>query len=161
MTIAERNARLRCKGRGRTTVWRAGEMGGVGSWPISRVLSLDSHSSSLAVTDKLKQPTRVQRGPRQCTPIWSCSGWGLACRAHCCVRGALLPHLFTLACAAATLAGDCGHRRFSSLFHFPSPLGAWPLASILPCGARTFLPVQARGDCLSNFPARIVPQTPA
>ena len=27
-----------------------------------------------------------------------------------------------------------------SLLHFPSPCGAQPLAGILPCGARTFLP---------------------
>jgi len=30
------------------------------------------------------------------SPIRSCSGWGLPCRRHCCRRGALLPHLFTL-----------------------------------------------------------------
>jgi len=29
-------------------------------------------------------------------PIWSCSVWGLPCRSHYCLRGALLPHLFTL-----------------------------------------------------------------
>ncbi len=27
----------------------------------------------------------------------SCSRWGLPCRLHCCSRGALLPHRFTLA----------------------------------------------------------------
>ena len=48
--------------------------------------------------------------------------------------GALLPHPFTLACAAS--------RRPSavcSLWHFPSPLGARALPGTLPCGARTFL----------------------
>lgn len=39
----------------------------------------DSHSSGPPVTSRLKQPTRVQRGPRHWTPIWSCSGWGLPC----------------------------------------------------------------------------------
>jgi hypothetical protein len=34
-------------------------------------------------------------------PIWSCSVWGLPCRRHYCRRGALLPHLFTLATALA------------------------------------------------------------
>ena len=84
------NCQRKCGKAGRGSVgrrvWKK-----VGSRSISRVLSLDSHSSSPAVTDRLKQPTRVQRGPRQCTPIWSCSGWGLACRPHHCVRGALLP----------------------------------------------------------------------
>lgn len=125
-----------------------------GSQPISRVLSLDSHSSRPAVTDRLKQPTRVQRGPRQCTPIWPCSGWGLACRPCCHVRGALLPSrscprpppkestfspLPVPLSIAVTHSG--GHRRFSSLFHFPSPCGVRPLTGIPPYGARTFLPI--------------------
>jgi len=38
---------------------------------------VDSHSSRACVTTGLKQPTRVQRGPRHRTPIWSCSRWGL------------------------------------------------------------------------------------
>jgi len=33
---------------------------------------------------------------RSCSPIWSCSAWGLPCRPRCRGRGALLPHLFTL-----------------------------------------------------------------
>ena len=43
--------------------------------------------------------------------------------------GALLPHLFTLAPLGAVYF----------LLHFPSSRLAWPLASILPCGAPTFL----------------------
>jgi hypothetical protein len=38
---------------------------------------LDSHSSGMYVTVHLKQPTRIQRGPRHWIPIWSCSEWGL------------------------------------------------------------------------------------
>ena len=41
------------------------------------------------------------------------------------------------------------HRRLCFLFHFPSPRGARPLAGILLCAARTFLPAQRRGDCLA------------
>ncbi|QNM62839.1 hypothetical protein XHV734_4130 [Xanthomonas hortorum pv. vitians] len=41
---------------------------------------VDSHSSRRYVTAALKQPTRIQRGPRQWIPIWSCSRWGLPCR---------------------------------------------------------------------------------
>jgi hypothetical protein len=42
---------------------------------------VDSHSSRPDVAVRLKQPTREQRGPRQCSPIWSCSRWGLPCHA--------------------------------------------------------------------------------
>ena len=44
----------------------------------------------------LKRPTRKQREPRHCFPIWSCSKWGLPCRYGYPYRGALLPHHFTL-----------------------------------------------------------------
>lgn len=60
---------------------------------------VDSHSSGTCVTAGLKQPTRVRHEPCHSTPIWSCSGWGLPCHACCQTRGALLPHLFNLACA--------------------------------------------------------------
>ena len=42
-----------------------------------------------------------------------------------------------------------GHRRFCSLFHFPSPHDARPLAGILLCGARTFLPAASPARRLS------------
>ncbi|VAW74190.1 hypothetical protein MNBD_GAMMA13-752 [hydrothermal vent metagenome] len=61
----------------------------------------DSHSSGTPVAERLKRPTREQRGPRQCSPIWSCSGWGLPCHRCCQRRGALLPHHFTLTGAYA------------------------------------------------------------
>ncbi len=37
----------------------------------------DNHSSGTCVTASLKRPTRIQRGPRQWIPIWSCSERGL------------------------------------------------------------------------------------
>jgi len=37
--------------------------------------------------------------PKTVAPIWSCSRWGLPCRSRCRVRGALLPHPFTLTAA--------------------------------------------------------------
>ena len=47
----------------------------------------DNHSSGTIVTDSLKRPTREPgRTPVRrpcglcCSPIWSCSGWGLPCR---------------------------------------------------------------------------------
>ncbi len=62
-------------------------------------------------------------------PIWSCSGWGLACARDHSRAGGLLPRHFTL-----TLTGG--------LFSVPLSAGrpAPPLAATLPYGARTFLP---------------------
>ena len=40
----------------------------------------DSHSSGTDVTVRLLRPTRERCGPHRCSPIWSCSGWGLPCR---------------------------------------------------------------------------------
>lgn len=120
---------------------------------ISRVLSSDSHSSRRIIADTLQQPTRTLGGPRQCV-LFGLAPNGVWPAAPCCqVHGALLPHLFTLTCAALS----DGHRRFCSLFHFPSRCRARPLAGIPPCGARTFLPVclaAIRGDCLSGLYAR-------
>ena len=62
---------------------------------------VDNHSSGMHVAVHLKRPTREQRGPRQCSPIWSCSGWGLPCHGCYQPRGALLPHHFTLTGAEA------------------------------------------------------------
>ena len=50
------------------------------------------------------------------------------------VAGALLPHRFTLTCAARKRPSAV-----CSLWHFPAGHPGWPLASILPCGAPTFL----------------------
>lgn len=54
---------------------------------------------------------------------------------------------------------NSGNRRFSSLLHFPSAHAAWPLASILLYGARTFLPRQhytGSSDGLSRFAVAIM-----
>ena len=53
--------------------------------------------------------------------------------------GALLPHRFTLTCARSQGAGPSA---VCSLWHFPAGRPDWPLASILPCGAPTFLSVE-------------------
>jgi hypothetical protein len=50
------------------------------------------------------------------------------------VAGALLPHRFTLTCATRRWPSAV-----CSLWHFPAGHPGWPLASILPCGAPTFL----------------------
>ena len=60
---------------------------------------MDSHSSGIRVTANLKQPTRMQRGPRHCIPIWPCSEWGLPCRrvlppARCALTAPFHPYLY-------------------------------------------------------------------
>src|SRR5262249_8701454 len=72
--------------------------------------SRDGHSSATPIARRLKQPTRTARSGHRspacsplsqeqagAVPIRSCSRWVLPCRRHCCRRGALLPHRFTLA----------------------------------------------------------------
>src|SRR5205823_11357066 len=58
--------------------------------------------------------------------------------------GALLPHRFTLACAAP--ANRCSHRR--SALCCPEPTGhpVLALASTLPCGVPTFLDTGPSGE---------------
>ena len=90
--------------------------GGEGaSRPVSRVLygaegepaARDDHSSGTTVAGRLERSTRAtarkrvgrqagMAGPRPVAPIRSCSRWGLPCRRRCRLRGALLPHPFTL-----------------------------------------------------------------
>ena len=155
--------------------------GGKRSWPISRVLwsalrRPGSHSSGPTVARRLERPTREQREPRCRSPIWSCSGWGLACRPCCHVRGRLLPDSLTTAHArfgAHTVSPSpdpspsryksealrpCGRKggpRPSAVFslcHFPSPRGVRQLTGILLCGARTFLCAsELRSDCPASF----------
>jgi hypothetical protein len=77
----------------------------------------NSHSSRANIAACLKQPTRVQRGPRLLafanrTPIWFCSEWGLPCRLCYHLRGALLPHHFTLTSEEA-VSFCCTSRRLA------------------------------------------------
>src|SRR5450631_2955194 len=69
----------------------------------------DGHSSGTTFARCLEQPTRTasltialrcfrfRERARVAVPIRSCSRCGLPCRFRCRTRGALLPHLFTLA----------------------------------------------------------------
>lgn len=119
---------------------------------------VDSHSSRRYVTAALKQPTRIQRGPRQWIPIWSCSRWGLPCRS---VTGLAVRSYRTIsplpaprhpsAASGRTWRCDASLARSSSgrgvtrdvggifLLHFPSACAAQALPGTLPYGARTFL----------------------
>ncbi len=123
------------------------------SRPVSRVLSLDSHSSRPCVAARLEQPTREQRGPRQCSPIWSCSEWGLPCHAALSPRAVRSyrtvsplpdPHHNALRALRQESGAPCGakwwgHRRFVLCCTIPSAHAAQVLPGTLPCGARTFL----------------------
>ncbi len=113
------------------------------------------HSSGTTVARRLMQPTR-RRGTdrseaflrRPCRPIWSCTGWGLPCRPCRQERGELLPRHFTLT------GNACAQPAVSFLWHFPSRFRVWPLASILSCGARTFLSLGDSHPRKSGHPTR-------
>jgi hypothetical protein len=60
------------------------------------------------------------------------------------ISGELLPHRFTLACVCDRPSA------VYSLLHFPWDHSPWVLASVMPCGARTFLPRPSAGDHLEN-----------
>jgi len=74
------------------------------------------------------QPTRrIIPGPGN-RHIWSCRRWGLPCRRRCRRRGALLPHLFTLACAIKAIGGS-----FSVALSRGSPRAVVSRHRALPC----------------------------
>jgi len=54
----------------------------------------------------LMRPVPAATRATSLPPIWSCSGWGLPCRRHCCRRGGLLPRRFTLTreCSSAEVS---------------------------------------------------------
>jgi hypothetical protein len=91
--------------------------GSVGSCPLAQTRR-DGHSSGTALARGLEQPTRtasltplpralsLSRTSRVAIPIRSCSRWGLPCRFRCRTRGALLPHLFTLAASREGRSGS-------------------------------------------------------
>ncbi len=85
------------------------------------------------------RPGRRRGNPPCAAPIWSCSGWGLACQTRYRVRGALLPHPFTLTTPTRRKRMS-GRFAFCATFPGVAPAGRYPA----PCfrGARTFLPRQ-------------------
>ena len=65
----------------------------------------DSHSSRHTVAGMLKQPTRTLGGQRHCV-LFGLAPNGVWPAAYCYqMRGAPLPHLFTLTCAAKAAIG--------------------------------------------------------
>ncbi len=118
------------------------------SRPVSRVLygrgsspRRDGHSSGTPVAGRLEQPTRAteptDKAPRtnpRVAPIRFCSRRGLPCRRRCRLRGALLPHPFTL---TRWPFSRCGRFTFCGAFPGVAPAGRYPAPR--PFGARTFL----------------------
>ena len=96
---------------------------------------MNSHLSGMPVARHLEQPTQTQRGSRYRVPIWPYSRRGLPCRYCYQLRGALLPHLFTLT------VHECAAVYF--LWHFPWAHTPQALPGVSPYGARTFLPTLA------------------
>ena len=101
------------------------------------------------------QPTRKARGPRVELslpfPIWPCSRWGLPCRPCCHVRGALLPHRFTLAFAG------CPARAVSSLWHFPWGRPRRPLAATVDPWSPDFPPPRSMAAKPAHAAAAVRP----
>ena len=72
-------------------------------------------------------------------PVWPCSGWGLPSRPGCPDRWCALTAPFHPHLCPAPYGAEPSAVCF--LWHFPAGRPDWPLASILPCGAPTFLSV--------------------
>jgi hypothetical protein len=108
----------------------------------------DGHSSGMMLAHHLEQPTRTasltslpkalsfSRTACVAVPIRSCSRWGLPCRFRCRSRGALLPHLFTL--ATPKPCGEGGRFVLCGTVPGVAPAGCYPAPYV--DGARTFLP---------------------
>ena len=112
----------------------------------------DSHSSRTHITARLKQPTRVQRGPRHQDTYLVLLRVGFT-----------LPLMLPLARCALTapfhpysqvppeLTDLTLNGSGIFLLHWPSAHAAQTLSGTLPYGARTFLPLKTGGDCPANF----------
>ncbi len=125
----------------------------------------------VGIAPDLKQPTRGSwAGHPFHPPIRSCSGWGFpSCSGHPEYWWALTPpfHPYPLPSSefgirSKTPEDFTRHSlpvtpaligAVSFLWHFPSRRRDWALPSILPCGARTFLPPDRASDHLIHFHA--------
>ncbi len=118
-----------------------------GSGSVSRVLSPRSPGRVIIplaralLPGSSDLPGGLGRATLKRPSIRSCSGWGLPCRPCHQGRGELLPRLFTLTPRGGAVC---------FLWHFPWGRPRSPLATTLPCGARTFLPPSA-GDHPTPF----------
>ena len=135
--------------------------GSVGPRPLARARR-DGHSSGTTLARCLEQPTRIasltplpralslSRTTRVAIPIRSCSRWGLPCRFRCRTRGALLPHLFTLA-PLRSFRSFAGRFVLCGTFPGVAPAGCYPAPYV--DGARTFLSLKPFDRSGSGRPA--------
>src|SRR5471032_427211 len=76
---------------------------------ISRILSAPLRAERIiCLSDRYPKPVSLSRNTERAAPrfpIWPCTRWGFPCRVACASRGALLPHLFTLAGKLAFAGG--------------------------------------------------------
>ena len=106
----------------------------------------DNHSSVMSVAKHLIATyPNSPAGRSHRVPIWSCSEWGLPCHNCYQLRGALLPHHFTLTRPKTW--------RFIFLLHLPWAHAPQALPGTLPYGARTFLCQSS--DYLANSHAEL------
>ena len=110
--------------------WRKAKL-----WPISRTMSSGDRLSCLRYR-AVSTPTLPKDADQRpvALPIYALLRMGLPSR-H--VATTLVVSYTTV--SAFLSPAYSGQRESSFLRHFPSGRPAWPLASILPCGARTFL----------------------
>jgi hypothetical protein len=84
---------------------------------VSRILSAPLRTERIIyLGSRYPKPVSLSRNAEQAAPrfpIWPCTRRGFPCRVACASRGALLPHLFTLATGLRRW-------RFNFLWHFPS-----------------------------------------
>ena len=97
----------------------------------------DSHLSRLNVTIKLMQPTRVNTSS-VINSTWLCSRWGLPCHRCYHLRGALLPHPFTLTLRRFPFCCT-GHQLTLSRCY------------LAPCSGSPDFPLAYTSDCLTDF----------
>ena len=102
---------------------------------------VNGHSSTSAVASKLLHATRSHSSDKDVCrnkprTACDCTRWGLPCHACHQARGALLPHLFTLACVTNVTIGGltlCGTKPL------PAIKGGWTLSTTVSYRVRTFL----------------------
>src|SRR5215469_11816233 len=123
----------------------------------------------MTLAHHLEQPTRtasltslpqalsLSRTASVAVPIRSCSRWGLPCRFRCRSRGALLPHLFTLAAPSLypspASEGGQGGEAVRSLWHFPWGRPRRTLSGTACRWSPDFPPPRPFGACGSGRPA--------
>src|SRR5215210_6415292 len=105
---------------------------------------MGGHPSRPVVAGRLERSTRrlgraalerLRRTAADRRPSRPCSGWGLPSHTGHPVCGGLLHHRFTLTSRSA----EADPLAVCSLWHCPAGPPGSPLATTLPCGARTFL----------------------